>query len=49
VENHYRGYGERYLVKVRVIYRPTSLGSTGEVVTAHLVPRVGRQEQPLWP
>lgn len=49
VENHYRRHGERYLVKVCVIGRPAPIGSIGEVVTAHLVPRVGRKEQPGWP
>ena len=48
-ENHYGRAGDRLLVRVSVIYRPTEDGWVGEVLTAHLIRDIVAEEAPLWP
>ena len=48
-ENHYGRYGDRLLVRVSVLYRPTPEGWVGEVTTAHLIGAVDAREEHLWP
>lgn len=48
-KNYYGSAGDRLLVRVSVIYRPTSDGWVGEVLTAHLIRGIDTEEAPLWP